>query len=149
MRPIPVTASLICSIPHVWRVLGLQGVYEEMRSEGVLCIADEVQCGFGRTGDTFWAFEAHGIVPDMVSIGKSMGNGFPVAALVTSAELASQFANGMEYFNTYGGCTAAATAALAVLEAVGRERMQESAAEVGTLPRVSAAVLLNGCIAKY
>jgi 4-aminobutyrate aminotransferase-like enzyme len=69
-----------------------------------LCIADEVQTGFGRVGSHFWGFQAHGVVPDIVTLGKPMGNGYPVGAVVCRRELADSFARtGIEYFNTFGG----------------------------------------------
>lgn len=110
----------------------LQGIYEEMRAEGVLCIADEVQCGFGRCGEAFWAYQTQGVQPDIVTIGKPMGNGYPVAAMVTTRGLAHGFASGgMEYFNTYGGSTAAVAAAAAVLRVLQEAQLQRHAAEVG------------------
>ena len=66
-------------------------------------IADEVQTGFGRVGETFWAFELHDVVPDVVTMGKPIGNGHPVGAVVTTRAVAAAFDNGMEYFNTFGG----------------------------------------------
>ena len=68
-----------------------------------LCIADEVQIGFGRTGSHFWGFETQKILPDIVTIGKSMGNGHPISALITTRNIANSFNNGMEYFNSFGG----------------------------------------------
>ena len=95
----------------------LQEVYREMRAEGAACIADEVQVGFGRVGSHFWAFEMYGVVPDMVTLGKPIGNGFPMGAVVTTAEYAASFGGkGMEYFNTCGGCTASGAAGIAVLQ---------------------------------
>ena len=70
----------------------------------------QVQCGFGRVGSHFWGFELQSVVPDMVTLGKPIGNGFPMGAVVMSSHLAQGFSNGMEYFNTCGGCTAAAAA---------------------------------------
>lgn len=79
----------------------LKPVYESIRAAGGLCLADEVQTGFGRIGTHYWAFEEQGVVPDFVTIGKSMGNGFPVAALVTRPDIANVFLQcGVEYFNT-------------------------------------------------
>jgi adenosylmethionine-8-amino-7-oxononanoate aminotransferase len=98
----------------------LAAVYEEMHAAGAVCVADEVQCGFGRVGSHFWAFETQGVVPDMVTLGKPIGNGFPMGALVVSPRLAAGFSNGMEYFNTCGGCTAAGAAGLAVLQVTPR-----------------------------
>lgn len=95
----------------------LAAVYDEMRKEGAVCIADEVQCGFGRVGEAFWGFETQGVVPDIVTLGKPIGNGYPMAGLVTTPQLAARFANkGMEYFNTFGGSNAAAAAGMAVLQ---------------------------------
>jgi ethanolamine-phosphate phospho-lyase len=110
----------------------LAGVYAEMRAAGAVCVADEVQCGFGRVGAAFWAYQLQGVVPDIVTCGKPMGNGFPMAALVTTRALADRFAaGGMEFFATYGGSTAAAAAGLAVLDVLRDERLQEHALEVG------------------
>lgn len=108
----------------------MAGVYEEMRAEGAVCIADEVQCGFGRVGDAFWGFQLSGVTPDLVVMGKPIGNGFPLAAVATTRELAAAFST-QEYFNTYGGCNAAAAAGLATLAEVRRLDLQRRAAEVG------------------
>ena len=81
----------------------LRRVYAAVRAAGGVTISDEVQVGFGRVGSAFWGFELQGVVPDIVTIGKPMGNGFPVAAVVTTPALAASFDNGMEYFNTFGG----------------------------------------------
>ena len=75
----------------------------ESSASGGVCIADEVQVGFGRLGTNFWGFETQVVVPDIVTLGKPIGNGHPLGAVITSAEIAAAFANGMEYFNTYGG----------------------------------------------
>ena len=74
-----------------------------IRDHQGICIADEVQVGFGRMGDSFWGFETQDIVPDIVSLGKSIGNGHPLSVVVTSEELSDEFNNGMEYFNSFGG----------------------------------------------
>ncbi len=77
--------------------------YSYVHEAGGLCIADEVQVGFGRVGTTFWGFQLQGVCPDIVTIGKPMGNGHPVAAVVTTKQIADKFANtGIEYFNTVG-----------------------------------------------
>ena len=81
----------------------LEGAYRHVREAGGVCVADEVQVGFGRVGDALWGFELQGVVPDIVTLGKPMGNGHPVAAVVTTREIADSFANGMEYFSTFGG----------------------------------------------
>ncbi|EKX33447.1 hypothetical protein GUITHDRAFT_90739 [Guillardia theta CCMP2712] len=103
----------------------LKQVYELVREEGGVCISDEVQSGFGRAGEgKMWGFELGDAVPDIVTLGKPMGNGFPLAAVVTTKELAASFANGMEYFNTFGGSTAAMRVGQAVLE-IRRKRDRE------------------------
>ena len=81
----------------------LTAACEHVRQAGGVFVADEVQTGFGRVGDAFWAFELQGVVPEIVTLGKPMGNGHPVAAVVTTRQIAGSFANGMEYFNTFGG----------------------------------------------
>ena len=96
-----------------------------------MCIADEVQTGLGRFGEFFWGFEQQGVEPDIVTIGKPFGNGFPLAAVVCTRSVAASFENGMEYFSTFGGNPAACAAGLAVLEVIKRDRLQEHAAEVG------------------
>ena len=106
-------------------------VYAAVRAAGGVCIADEVQTGFGRTGDGFWAFERYGVVPDIVVLGKPIANGYPMGAVVTTPEIAAAFANGMEFFSTFGGSTAACAAALATLEVVEEEALQANAAKVG------------------
>ena len=109
----------------------LKSVYANMREAGAVCIADEVQCGFGRSGTHFWGFQTQGVEPDIVVLGKSIGNGFPLSAVATTRDLASTFANGMEYFNTFGGCNAAIAAGHAVFKVLREEKMQESALAVG------------------
>ncbi|HLF07066.1 MAG TPA: aminotransferase class III-fold pyridoxal phosphate-dependent enzyme, partial [Thermoplasmata archaeon] len=105
--------------------------FKAVRAGGGVCIADEVQTGFGRVGSKWWAFELHDVVPDIVTMGKPMGNGHPIAAVVTTDEIAASFANGMEYFNTYGGNPVSCAAALAVLDAMERDRLREHALRVG------------------
>jgi 4-aminobutyrate aminotransferase-like enzyme/Ser/Thr protein kinase RdoA (MazF antagonist) len=109
----------------------LAAVYGHVRGAGGLCIADEVQTGYGRTGSHFYAFEAQGVVPDMVVLGKPIGNGHPIAALVTTPEIADAFNNGMEFFSTFGGNTVSCAVGLAVLETVQNEGLQEHAQRVG------------------
>ncbi len=81
----------------------LAEVYRRVRAAGAVCVADEVQVGFGRLGTHFWGFETQGVVPDIVVFGKPIGNAFPLAAVVTTQEIAASFANGMEFFSTFGG----------------------------------------------
>ena len=109
----------------------LSAVYAEVRAAGGVCVADEVQCGFGRVGSAFWAFELQGVAPDIVSVGKPIGNGYPMAAVVTTPALAAGFANGMEFFATYGGSNAAVAAGTAVLDVIRDEGLQGNAARVG------------------
>ncbi len=110
----------------------LQEVYKHVRAAGAVCIADEVQVGFGRLGTHFWGFETQGVVPDIVVLGKPMGNAFPLAAVVTTKEIAASFANGMEFFSTFGGNPVASAAGLAVLDVLEEERLQDNAIRVGT-----------------
>jgi 4-aminobutyrate aminotransferase-like enzyme len=109
----------------------LAGVYRRVRAAGGVCIADEVQVGFGRVGTHFWGFETQGVTPDIVTMGKPIGNGFPLAAVVTTPRIADAFANGMEYFNTYGGNPVACAAGLAVLGVMAEEGLQANALETG------------------
>lgn len=104
---------------------------ELIRAAGGLFVADEVQPGFGRTGDNFWGFEADGLVPDIVTMGKPMGNGHPIAAMVTSRALVDEFSRSDGYFNTFGGNPVSCAAALAVLDVIEGENLQQNAAEVG------------------
>jgi len=109
----------------------LRAAYEAVREAGGLCVADEVQVGFGRVGSHFWAFETQGVVPDIVTMGKPIGNGHPLGAVVTTPEIARAFANGMEYFNTYGGNPVSCAIGLAVLDVIRDERLQDRARDVG------------------
>jgi len=110
----------------------LAEVYRHVRAAGAVCIADEVQVGFGRLGTHFWGFETQGVVPDIVVLGKPIGNAFPLAAVVTTKEIAESFANGMEFFSTFGGNPVACAAGLAVLDVLEEEKLQENALRVGT-----------------
>jgi 4-aminobutyrate aminotransferase-like enzyme len=94
-------------------------------------VADEVQSGHGRLGADLWSFARHGIAPDVVTLGKPMGNGYPVAAVVTRRELAERFPYAGTTFSTFGGNPVAASAALAVLDVLGDERLPERAERVG------------------
>ena len=110
----------------------LADVYARVRAAGGLCIADEVQTGFGRIGTHFWAFEQHGVTPDIVVLGKPIANGYPMGAVVTTRAIADAFNNGMEYFSTFGGSTAACVAAEATLRVTIEEGLQAHALAVGT-----------------
>lgn len=109
----------------------LAGVYQAVRRAGGVCIADEVQTGLGRLGTVFWGFEAQGVVPDVVVMGKSLGNGHPLAAVVTTRAIADAFDNGMEYFSTFGGNTVSCAVGSAVLDVMRREGLQAHARQVG------------------
>jgi 4-aminobutyrate aminotransferase-like enzyme/Ser/Thr protein kinase RdoA (MazF antagonist) len=109
----------------------LSEVYKHVRAAGGVCIADEVQVGFGRIGDKFWGFELQDVVPDIVVMGKPIGNGHPLAAVVVTNEIANAFNNGMEYFNTFGGNPVSMAAGLAVLDVIEKEEMQQHAKDTG------------------
>ncbi len=109
----------------------LSDVYGLVRAAGGVCIADEVQTGFGRMGTHFWAFQAHDVVPDIVVLGKPIANGYPMGAVVTTRAIADRFDNGMEFFSTFGGSTAACAAALATLRVTISESLQAHALKVG------------------
>ena len=104
---------------------------EATRAHGGLYVADEVQAGFGRTGDALWSVAAAGVTPDFVTLGKPMGNGFPVAAVITRSDLADPFIAATDYFSTFGGNTVAAAAGLAVLRVIEDERLLDRARERG------------------
>lgn len=109
----------------------LKETYRLVRDSGGVCIADEVQVGMGRVGTHFWAFETQDVIPDIVTIGKPLGNGHPVAAVVTTPEIASAFNNGMEYFNTFGGNPVSCAIGLAVLDVIESEGLQQNALDIG------------------
>src|SRR5207247_4254763 len=102
-----------------------------VRAAGGVCIADEVQTADGRMGTHFYAFEEQGVVPDIVVLGKPIGNGHPLGAVVTTREIAASFDNGMEFFSTFGGSTVSCAIGLAVLDVVEEEGLQAHAARVG------------------
>ena len=109
----------------------LRKVYHHVRTAGGLCIADEVQVGFGRVGEKFWGFELQDVIPDIVVMGKPIGNGHPLAAVVVTSEVADAFNNGMEYFNTFGGNPVSMATGLAVLDVIREEELQQHALETG------------------
>ena len=109
----------------------LAEAYRHVRAAGGVCIADEVQVGFGRLGSHFWGFAMQGVVPDIVVLGKPIGNGFPLAAVITTPEITASFDNGMEFFSTFGGNPVACAAGLAVLDVLEEEHLQERALRVG------------------
>lgn len=110
----------------------LQRIYSVVRAAGGVCIADEVQVGLGRVGSHFWGFETQSVVPDIVTIGKPLGNGHPIGAVITTRKIADSFCNGMEYFNSFGGNTVSCAIGLAVLDVIEEENLQAHALEVGS-----------------
>ncbi len=104
---------------------------EHVRASGGLVIVDEVQTGFGRVGDHMWAHTAQGVIPDIVTLGKPIGNGHPMAAVVTTPEIAKAFANGMEFFSSFGGNPVSAAAGMAVLDVIENEALLANALNTG------------------
>jgi 4-aminobutyrate aminotransferase-like enzyme len=117
----------------------LEAMLEQTHAAGGLFVADEVQAGHGRLGGQLWAFERYGLEPDVVTLGKPMGNGYPVAAVVARGELFERL--GASLFSTFGGNPVAAQAALAVLDVIEDERLVERAEQVGTRLRAGLAAL--------
>jgi 4-aminobutyrate aminotransferase-like enzyme len=109
----------------------LSNVYEYVRAAGGVCIADEVQTGLGRMGTSFWAFQDQAVVPDIVVMGKPLGNGHPIGAVATTRRIADAFDNGMEYFSTFGGNTVSCAIGIAVLDVLHDEELQAHARRVG------------------
>jgi len=109
----------------------LEQAFGLVREAGGVCIADEVQVGFGRVGTHFWAFETQGVVPDIVTLGKPIGNGHPIGAVVTTPEIAASFSNGMEFFSTFGGNPVSCAVGMSVLNVISEERLQLNALRVG------------------
>ena len=111
----------------------LKATSEVVKQAGGLLICDEVQSGFGRSGSQFWAYQKHKLIPDIVTLGKPMGNGHPVAGLVTTDEIMSKFRNAYRYFNTFGGNPVSCAAAMAVLDELEDGRLQRNAMQIGEL----------------
>jgi 4-aminobutyrate aminotransferase-like enzyme len=120
----------------------LAPVADEVRAAGGLYVADEVQAGFGRTGEQWWGFQRHGFAPDMVTIGKPMGNGMPIAGLVLREGLGDKFGADMRYFNTFGGNAVSIAAAQAVLNIIREEGLMEQARRVGDRLRAGLGTIL-------
>jgi 4-aminobutyrate aminotransferase-like enzyme/Ser/Thr protein kinase RdoA (MazF antagonist) len=114
--------------PHKY----LQEVFHLVRQAGGVCIVDEVQTGFGRAGTHFWAFETQDVIPDIITLGKPIGNGHPLAAVVTTPEIAKSFDTGMEFFSSTGGNAVSCAVGLTVLDVIEEEHLQENALKVGT-----------------
>lgn len=109
----------------------LKEIYPIIRAQGGICISDEVQVGFGRLGDYFWGYEMHEVVPDMVVLGKPMANGHPIGAVVTTTEIAESFANGLEFFSSFGGNPVSCAIGMAVLDVIENEQLQLHAKVTG------------------
>lgn len=109
----------------------LESAYAHVRAAGGLCIADEVQTGFGRTGEKFWGFETQGVIPDIVTLAKSIGNGAPLAAVVTTPEIAKTLTERI-HFNTFGGNPVSCAIGKAVLEVILKENLQQHCLEIGS-----------------
>lgn len=121
----------------------LAGAVDEIRAAGGLFIADEVQPGFGRTGEHLWGFQRHGLTPDLVTLGKPMGNGHPISALLARPALLAAFARHTRYFNTFGGNSVSCAVALAVLDVIEKERIVENAHASGAHLRAGLALLVK------
>ncbi|MEA1898687.1 MAG: aminotransferase class III-fold pyridoxal phosphate-dependent enzyme [Bacteroidota bacterium] len=109
----------------------LEKLYPAIRMQGGVCISDEVQTGFGRLGNYFWGYEAHDVVPDIVVIGKPMGNGHPMGAVITGNEIAESFEKGPEFFSSFGGNPVSCAIGMAVLDVLEEEELQENAKQTG------------------
>lgn len=109
----------------------LKTVYALVRKAGGVCIADDVQTGLGRLGEFFWGFEQQDTTPDILVLGKPLGNGFPIAAVITTTEIADAFASGPEFFSTFGGSSASCAAGLAVLDVIESDGLQDNARDIG------------------
>jgi 4-aminobutyrate aminotransferase-like enzyme len=109
----------------------LDSVFKKVRAAGGICVADEVQSGFARSGDHLWGFEAHDVIPDIVTLGKPIGNGLSMAAVVTTPEIVASLNEETDFFSTTGGNPVACAVGLAVLDVLQQEGLQENAARVG------------------
>lgn len=110
----------------------MRNAFEFCKKEGIVTIADEVQTGFGRCGSHFWSFQSQDVQPDIVIMGKPMGNGHPVSCLITTDEISQSFADlGVEYFNTFGGNPVSCAIALSVMDVIMKQKLQENAGTTG------------------
>jgi len=110
----------------------LSKAFKLVRENGGICIADEVQIGFGRMGSNYWGFETENVIPDIITVGKSMGNGHPLSAVITTRDIADRFNNGMEYFNSFGGNPVSCAVGRSVLKVIEKEKLQENAHKTGS-----------------
>ena len=142
IRPAALIVDTIFASDGVYpNVPGLNHAVAAIRAAGGLFIADEVQPGFGRLGRTMWGFERYDLVPDLVTVGKPMGNGQPIAAVMASHQLIDQFNNHSRYFNTFGGSSVSIAAAQATLDVLRDEKLQKNARKVGRYLREQLATL--------
>ncbi len=125
-EPVAGSGGHVCPPPAY-----LKRIYDYVRKQGGVCISDEVQTGFGRLGKFFWGFEMHEVEPDIVILGKPMGNGHPLAAVVTTIEISNSFENGMEFFSSFGGNPVSCSIGEAVLDVLDEEKLQENAGTIG------------------
>jgi len=109
----------------------LKNLYPKIKEKGGVCISDEVQTGFGRLGKNFWGYESQEIVPDIVVLGKPMGNGHPIGAVITTSEIAKSFSKGVEFFSSFGGNPVSCKIGLSVLNVIKMENLQKNSEEVG------------------
>lgn len=131
IRPAALIVDTIFSSDGVIPGAFLGPALEATHAAGALFIADEVQPGFGRTGAAWWGFQAHGITPDIVTLGKPMGNGYPVAGLVAQPQVLAPFGSKARYFNTFGGNAVACATAMAVIEVIQTENLMANASQIG------------------
>lgn len=132
IHPAALIVDTVLASDGVWPDLpGIADAVAAVRAAGGLFIADEVQPGFGRLGDGMWGFDRHGLAPDIVTLGKPMGNGYPVAAMIARRELVDEFNRHSRYFNTFGGSSVAIAAARATLDVIEEEGLIAHAREVG------------------
>ena len=109
----------------------LKILYKKVRENKGVCISDEVQTGFGRLGKYFWGFEMHDVIPDIIILGKPMGNGHPIGAVVTTAKIANSFEKGVEFFSSFGGNPVSCAVGLSVLNIIEEDGLQDNAKIVG------------------
>jgi 4-aminobutyrate aminotransferase-like enzyme/Ser/Thr protein kinase RdoA (MazF antagonist) len=121
----------------------LKQVYGIIRESGGVCIADEVQVGFGRVGVKFWGYETQDVIPDIVTLGKPIGNGHPLGAVITTSKISESFNTGMEYFSTFGGNPVSCTVGLEVLKIITEENLQKNALNVGNYLKTRLTTLMN------
>lgn len=131
IAPAALLVDTIFSSDGVLPEAALAGAVAAAREAGAIFIADEVQAGFGRTGEAMWGFARHGVVPDLVTLGKPMGNGYPMAAVIARPEILDVFAAKSRYFNTFGGTAVVGAVGSAVLDVIASEGLVENALETG------------------